>query len=140
MRTTQIAVISGLALSGLSGTAVAEEVLFPTEPPLADSGWTVRYNELLVACYQGNMDACDRVVSDPGMISDTPIYNWAATCGGRLNIVAARGGSPALITCQGAIDRSALGAPVQRCPCLEWPRLLRPLSSRGHFVWCACRP
>jgi hypothetical protein len=90
MRTTQIAVISGLALSGLSGTAFAEEVLFPTEPPLADSGWTVRYNELLVACYQGDMDACDRVVSDPGMISDTPIYNWAATCGGRLNIVAAR--------------------------------------------------
>jgi hypothetical protein len=89
MRTTQIAVISGLALSGLSGTAFAEDV-FPTEPPLADSGWTVRYNELLVACYQGDMDACDRVVSDPGMISDTPIYDWAITCGGRLDRVYAR--------------------------------------------------
>ena len=43
MRTTQIAVISCLALSGLSGTAFAEDV-FPTEPPLADSGWTVKYN------------------------------------------------------------------------------------------------
>jgi hypothetical protein len=88
--TTQIAVISCLALSGLSGTAFAEDEFFPTEPPLADSGWTVRYNELLLACYQGNMDACDRVVSDRGMISDTPIYNWAATCGGRLDRVTAR--------------------------------------------------
>jgi hypothetical protein len=86
---TQIAAMSFLALSGLSGTAFAEE-FFPTEPPLADSGWTVRYNELLVACYEGNMEACDRVASDRGMISDTPIYNWAATCGGRLNIVVAR--------------------------------------------------
>jgi hypothetical protein len=88
--TTQIAVISCLALSGLSGTAFAEDEYFPTEPPLADSGWTVRYNELLLACYQGDMDACDRVVSDRGMISDTPIYNWAATCGGRLDRVTAR--------------------------------------------------
>jgi hypothetical protein len=72
-----------------SGTAFAEE-FYPTEPPLADSGWTVRYNDLLAACYQGNMEACDRVASDKGMISDTPIYNWAATCGGRLNTVAAR--------------------------------------------------
>ena len=69
-----------------SGTAFAEE-FYPTEPPLADSGWTVRYNDLLAACYQGNMEACDRVASDKGMISDTPIYNWAATCGGRLNTV-----------------------------------------------------
>ena len=86
--TTQIAVIFCLALSGLSGTALAQDV--PTEPPLADSGWTVRYNELLIACYQGNWDACDRVVSDPGMISDTPIYDWAITCGGRLDRVTAR--------------------------------------------------
>ena len=88
MRTTQIAVISCLALSGLSGTAFAEDV--PTEPPLADSGWTVRYNELLYACYQGNWDACDRVASDRGMVFDTPIYNYAATCGGRLDIVTSR--------------------------------------------------
>jgi hypothetical protein len=36
------------------------------------------------------MDACDRVASDKGMISDTPVYNYAATCGGRLDIVTAR--------------------------------------------------
>jgi hypothetical protein len=88
--TTQIAVISCLALSGLSGTAFAEDEVFPTEPPLADSGWTVPYNELLLACYQGNMGACDRVASDRGMVFDTPIYNYAATCGGRLDIVTAR--------------------------------------------------
>jgi hypothetical protein len=82
--------MSFLALLRLSGTAFAQDVFSPTEPPVADSGWTVRYNQLLVACYQGNMDACDRVVSDPGMISDTPIYNWAATCGGRLDRVTAR--------------------------------------------------
>ena len=87
--TTQIAVISCLALSGLSGTAFAEE-FFPTEPPLADSGWTVPYNGLLIACYQGNMGACDRVASDPGMVFDTPISDWARTCGGRLDRVTAR--------------------------------------------------
>lgn len=86
----QISAMSCLALSGLSGPAFSEDEFFPTEPPLADSGWTVRYNELLLACYQGTMDACDRVATDRGMISDTPIYNYAATCGGRLDMVTAR--------------------------------------------------
>ena len=85
--TARIATMCCLALSGLSGTALAEDEYFPTEPPLADSGWTVPYNELLIACYRGDMDACDRVASDRGMVFDTPIYNYAATCGGRLDIV-----------------------------------------------------
>jgi hypothetical protein len=46
----RIAAMSFFALSGLSGTALADDEYFPTEPPLADSGWTVRYNELLLAC------------------------------------------------------------------------------------------
>ena len=87
---TRVVAMSFLALLGLGGTAFAQDVYYPTEPPLADSGWTVRYNELLVACYQGTMDACDRVASDRGMVFDTPIYNYAATCGGRLDIVTAR--------------------------------------------------
>jgi hypothetical protein len=86
----RMAAMSCLALSGLSGTAFAEDELFPTPPPLADSGWTVPYNELLLACYQGTMEACDRVASDRGMVFDTPIYNYAATCGGRLDVVTAR--------------------------------------------------
>ena len=60
----RIAAICCLALSDASGTALSEDEYFPTEPPLADSGWTVPYNELLLACYQGAMDACDRVGSD----------------------------------------------------------------------------
>jgi hypothetical protein len=36
------------------------------------------------------MDACDRVASDRGMVFDTPIFNYAATCGGRLGVVEAR--------------------------------------------------
>jgi hypothetical protein len=88
--TAREAAICCLALSGLSGAALAEDEYFPTEPPLADSGWTAPYNELLLACYQGNMDACDRVASDRGMVFDTPIYNYAATCGGRLDLVTAR--------------------------------------------------
>jgi len=86
----QIAALSSFAIPGVSGTAFAQDVLYPTEPPLADSGWTVRYNELLVACYQGTMEACDRVASDRGMVFDTPVYNYAATCGGRLDSVTAR--------------------------------------------------
>ena len=87
---TQIAAMPFLAISGLSGAALAEDEYYPTEPPLANSGWTAPYNELLLACYQGTMDACDRVASDRGMVFDTPIYNYAATCGGRLDIVTAR--------------------------------------------------
>ena len=84
------AAMSFLAVSGLSGVAFADDKYYPTEPPLADTGWTVPYNELVIACYQGTMDACDRVASDRGMDFDTPIYNYAATCGGRLDIVTAR--------------------------------------------------
>ncbi len=86
-----LSMIAALVSGVPSGApAFAQDVFYPTEPPLADSGWTVRYNELLLACYQGTMDACDRVASDRGMVFDTPIYNYAATCGGRLDIVTAR--------------------------------------------------
>jgi hypothetical protein len=85
-----IATVCCLALSGLSGTSLAEDEYFPTEPPLADSGWTVPYNELLIACYRGTMDACDRVASDRGMVFNTPIYNYASTCGGRLDLATVR--------------------------------------------------
>jgi hypothetical protein len=88
--TPRIATLCCLALSNLSQTALAEDEYFPTAPPLADSGWTVAYNELLIACYQGSMDACDRVASDRGMVFDTPIYNYASTCGGRLDTVTVR--------------------------------------------------
>jgi hypothetical protein len=88
---TMISAMCFVALSGLTKSASADEQLFyPTEPPLADSGWTVRYNGLLVACYQGAMDACDQVVSDRGMISGNAVYDYAATCGGRLDVVTAR--------------------------------------------------
>ena len=70
--TPRITAMCCLALSGLTGTALADEEYFPTEPPLADSGWTAPYNELLLACYQGTMDACDRVASDRGWFSTHP--------------------------------------------------------------------
>ena len=47
--TPRIATVCCLALSGLSGTVFAEDEYFPTEPPLADSGWTAPYNQLLNA-------------------------------------------------------------------------------------------
>ena len=86
----QIAGMSFLALTDFGGGALADDVFYPTEPPIADSGWTVRYNELLLSCYRGTMEACDRVSSDRGMVFDTAVYNYAATCGGRLDIVTAR--------------------------------------------------
>jgi hypothetical protein len=64
-----IAGMSFLALSDFAGAALAEDLLYPTEPPIADSGWTARYNDLLLACYQGTMEACDRVASDRGRFS-----------------------------------------------------------------------
>jgi len=88
-----IAAIVFLALSGLGATALAqdENELPPADdPPLADTGWTVPYNDLLVACYQGSMNACDRVASDRGMISGNFVYDYATTCGGRMDRVTAR--------------------------------------------------
>jgi hypothetical protein len=76
--TLRIAATCCLALSGLSGTALAED------------GWTAPHNELLLACYQGIMNPCDRIASDRGMVFDTPICSYAATCGGRLDLGTAR--------------------------------------------------
>jgi hypothetical protein len=87
---TKIATLSFLIIASLHDSALSQNEVYPTDPPLADSGWTVRYNDLLVACYQGNMNACDRIASDQGMVFDTPIYNYAATCGGRLDMRTAR--------------------------------------------------
>jgi hypothetical protein len=96
MNISRIAVLAQVASmfcvfqSSLSQSAFAQDQVAPPEPPLAETGWTVRYNDLLLACYQGSMDAWDRVASDRGMVFDTPIYNYAATCGGRLDIRSAR--------------------------------------------------
>ena len=90
MTYAQIVAVAVLAFSDLSGPASAQETLYPTEPPLADSGWTVPYNELLLACYQGTMAACDRVANDKGMVWDTAISDYASTCGGRLDKITAR--------------------------------------------------
>ena len=86
----QIVAVAVLVFSGLSIPASAQQTLYPTAPPLADSGWTVPYNELLIACYQGTMAACDRVASDKGMVWDTAISDYARTCGGRLDKTTAR--------------------------------------------------
>ena len=90
MTYAQIVAVAVLAFSDLSGPASAQETLYPTEPPLANSGWTVPYNELLLACYQGTMAACDRVANDKGMVWDTAISDYASTCGGRLDKITAR--------------------------------------------------
>jgi hypothetical protein len=60
----RIAAACCLGLSGLSEAALADDAYCPTEPPSA--------------------------ASDRGMVFDTPIYNYAATCGGRLDIVTIR--------------------------------------------------
>jgi hypothetical protein len=83
--TAHAVALAFLALSDLSRTAFAQNVYPPGNPPLADSGWTAKYNELLLACYQGNMRACDRVASDPGMVFNTPIWDYASSCGGRFD-------------------------------------------------------
>ena len=40
----QIGGMSFLVRTDFGGGALADDVFYPTEPPIADSGWTVPYN------------------------------------------------------------------------------------------------
>ena len=58
-----------------------------TEPWLAEEGdWAARYNQAQIACYQGSMKACDSIWLDDRVLSDTPLYNYGRTCGGRVDL------------------------------------------------------
>jgi hypothetical protein len=61
------------------------------EPMLSESGdWAADFNEAVIACYEGSMAACDAIWLNERVLMDTLLYNYARTCGGRVDLRAIR--------------------------------------------------
>jgi hypothetical protein len=56
------------------------------EPWLAEAGdWAADFNEAQTACYQGSMRACDSIWLSDRVLTDTFLYEYGRTCGGRVD-------------------------------------------------------
>lgn len=67
--------------------ALAEDLPAPSEPLLAEPGdWAADFNEAQVACFNGSMSACDGIWLNKRVLSDTFLYNYGRTCGGRVSL------------------------------------------------------
>jgi hypothetical protein len=65
----------------------------PTEPELCGEGyWCADFNEAVIACYMGSMEACDSIWLSERVLSSTLLHDYGRTCGGRVNLRAIRGG------------------------------------------------
>jgi hypothetical protein len=64
----------------------ADDLPNAAEPWLAEEGdWAADFNEAQVACYQGSMGACDSIWSSDRVLTDTFLYEYGRTCGGRVD-------------------------------------------------------
>src|SRR5947209_5164782 len=60
-------------------------------PEQAEPGdWAADFNEAMLACYNGSMGACDAIWLSKRVLSDTYLYNYGRTCGGRVTLDALR--------------------------------------------------
>ena len=76
---------------GDSSAQSDDELPDATEPQLAEEDdWAVRYNDAQIACYKGSMKACDAIWLDERVLSDTFLFNYGRTCGGRVDLRAIR--------------------------------------------------
>jgi hypothetical protein len=65
----------------------ADDLPAPSEPQLAEPGdWAADFNDAQIACYNGSMGACDSIWLSKRVLSDTFLYNYGRTCGGRVDL------------------------------------------------------
>ena len=56
------------------------------EPQLAEPGdWAADFNQLQIACYEGHMGACDSLWKSNRVLTDTFLYDYGRSCGGRVD-------------------------------------------------------
>jgi hypothetical protein len=61
------------------------------EPKQAEPGdWAADFNEAVIACYEGSMRVCDSIWLSERVLSDTWLYDYGRTCGGRVDLRAIR--------------------------------------------------
>jgi hypothetical protein len=63
-----------------------EDLLTPQEPQLAEPrDWAADFNQLQIACYEGHMRACDSIWKSNRVLTDTFLYEYGRSCGGRVD-------------------------------------------------------
>jgi len=90
MKPLNLFILAALPLLSLQcDTSAQSEGELPDaeEPQLAEEGdWAARYNQAQIECHEGFMKACDSIWMDDRVLMDTFLYNFARTCGGRVDL------------------------------------------------------
>ena len=83
-----VSVVTSLCLfwNGDTRAQSDDDLPAPQEPQLAEEGdWAADFNHLQIACYEGHMRACDSLWKSNRVITDTFLYNYGRSCGGRVD-------------------------------------------------------
>ena len=90
-KTTILPLLIPLLLACFAATIPAradDDLPAPGEPPLGSD-----YDEIVLACYNGSMRACDALWLDETILMDSALGKYGRTCGGRLERASQRQGS-----------------------------------------------
>ena len=83
-----VSVVASVYLSWKCDTRAQSADDLPTalEPQLAEPGdWAADFNQLQIACYEGHMRACDSLWKSNRVLTDTFLYDYGRSCGGRVD-------------------------------------------------------
>ena len=83
-----VSVVASVYLSWKCDTRAqsADDLPTPLAPQLAEPGdWAADFNQLQIACYEGHMRACDSLWKSNRVLTDTFLYDYGRSCGGRVD-------------------------------------------------------
>ena len=81
-----VSVVASVYLFWKDDTRAQSDLPAPQEPQLAEPGdWAADFNQLQVACYEGHMRACDSLWKSNRVLTDTFLYDYGRSCGGRVD-------------------------------------------------------
>src|SRR2546427_7878128 len=101
-----VSVVASVYLFWKSDTRAQSDLPAPQEPQLAEPGdWAADFNQLQIACYEGHMGACDSLWKSNRILTDTFLYDYGRSCGGR--------GDPRQISRSGPRVNAGFPSPVQ---------------------------
>ena len=83
-----VSVVASVYLFWKCDTRAQSASNLPTaqEPQLAEPGdWAADFNQLQIACYEGHMGACDSLWKSNRVLTDTFLYDYGRSCGGRVD-------------------------------------------------------
>lgn len=81
-----VSVVASVYLFWKCDTRAQSDLPAPQEPWLAEPGdWAADFNQLQIACYEGHMRACDSIWKSNRVLTDTFLYEYGRSCGGRVD-------------------------------------------------------